>query len=130
MANPMPVFPEVGSTRTDFPGAISPLASASLIILRAMRSLTLLAGLDDSSLATISAPQEGPATLDILTRGVRPMSWRMFSAILGLGVEKRAVLVEVDGVMAWGAVGAKEWMGWKSAVKAEAMRINFMADLD
>jgi hypothetical protein len=33
-------------------------------------------------------------------------------------------------VMAWGAVGAKEWMGWKSAVKAEAMRMNFMVDLD
>mmetsp|Transcript_2906 Transcript_2906/g.5366 ORF Transcript_2906/g.5366 Transcript_2906/m.5366 type:complete len:204 (+) Transcript_2906:684-1295(+) len=85
MARPMPVLPEVGSTRTDLPGEMSPRASASLIMLRAMRSLTELAGLEDSSLATISAPHSA-VTLVILTRGVRPTSSRMFSAIFGRGV--------------------------------------------
>ena len=78
----MPVFPEVGSTRVDLPGAMSPRLSASSIIDRAMRSLTLFAGLDDSSLATISAPQSF-VTLFSLTRGVLPINSRMLEAILG-----------------------------------------------
>lgn len=82
MASPIPVFPEVGSTSVDLPGLMSPRASASWIILRAMRSLTELAGFDDSSLATISAPQSA-VTLFSLTRGVWPMSSRMLFAILG-----------------------------------------------
>mmetsp|Transcript_6726 Transcript_6726/g.15533 ORF Transcript_6726/g.15533 Transcript_6726/m.15533 type:complete len:244 (-) Transcript_6726:252-983(-) len=80
MARPIPVFPEVGSTRVDFPGVMSPLASASLIILSAMRSLTELAGLDDSSLATISAPQPA-VTLLSFTSGVPPIKSSTFSAI-------------------------------------------------
>lgn len=131
MANPIPVFPEVGSTKVLFPGEMSPRASASLIILRAIRSLTLLAGLDDSSLATISAPQDGPATLVILTRGVRPMSSRILLAILGRGAAKRAdelASVLVDGLML-DAEGAKELLAWKSEANAEATRMNFMVYL-
>mmetsp|Transcript_12396 Transcript_12396/g.19136 ORF Transcript_12396/g.19136 Transcript_12396/m.19136 type:complete len:121 (+) Transcript_12396:262-624(+) len=59
---------------------------------RAMRSLTLLAGLDDSSLATISAP-DSEVTLLSLTRGVCPISSRMLLAILGRASEKRVVVV-------------------------------------
>lgn len=44
MANPMPVLPDVGSTKMVLPGTMSPRFSASRIILRAMRSLTELAG--------------------------------------------------------------------------------------
>ena len=53
-----------------------------------------MAGLDDSSLATISAPLSA-VTLFSLTRGVWPMSSRTLLAILGLE-EKR--LVEEDVV--------------------------------
>eukprot|EP00985_Skeletonema_marinoi_P018414 scaffold10288_cov137-Skeletonema_marinoi.AAC.2 len=94
MARPIPVFPEVGSTRTVFPGVICPRASASEIMERAIRSLTLLAGLDDSSLATISAP-DSEVTLLSLTRGVCPISSRMLLAILGRASEKRVVEVVV-----------------------------------
>ena len=55
-----------------------------------MRSLTLLAGLEDSSLATISAP-DSEVTLLSLTRGVCPISSRMLLAILGRASEKRVV---------------------------------------
>jgi len=55
-----------------------------------MRSLTLLAGLEDSSLATISAP-DSEVTLLSLTRGVCPISSRMLLAILGRVSEKRVV---------------------------------------
>mmetsp|Transcript_12354 Transcript_12354/g.20110 ORF Transcript_12354/g.20110 Transcript_12354/m.20110 type:complete len:209 (-) Transcript_12354:91-717(-) len=94
MASPIPVFPLVGSTRVDLPGEISPRASASSIMLRAMRSLTLLAGLEDSSLAMISAPQSA-VTLVILTKGVCPMSSRMLDAILGRpsGMEKSSEMM-------------------------------------
>ena len=71
-----------------------------------MRSLTLLAGLDDSSLATISAP-DSEVTLLSLTRGVWPISSRMLLAILGRASEKRVVeevvvrvLVVEDGAKA------------------------------
>ena len=55
-ANPMPVFPDVGSTSVVTPGRIIPLLSASSIMLRPMRSFTLLQGLLLSSLAAIVAP--------------------------------------------------------------------------
>lgn len=48
-----------------------------------MRSLTELAGLEDSSLATISASHPS-TTLDSFTIGVFPMSSSTLSAILGL----------------------------------------------
>jgi len=71
-----------------------------------MRSLTLLAGLEDSSFATISAPLS-EVTLLSLTRGVCPISSRMLLAILGRASEKRVVevvvrvlVVEEDGANA------------------------------
>lgn len=81
MASPIPVLPLVGSTKMDLPGVMSPRFSASVIMLNAIRSLTELAGLDDSSLQTISATQPS-LTLLSLTIGVLPMRSRMFSAIL------------------------------------------------
>mmetsp|Transcript_33965 Transcript_33965/g.69344 ORF Transcript_33965/g.69344 Transcript_33965/m.69344 type:complete len:309 (+) Transcript_33965:315-1241(+) len=81
IASPMPVFPDVGSTRVVLPGAMSPRLSASVIIDRAMRSFTELAGLDDSSFATTSA--SAPSTTRLRrTRGVPPMRSRTESAIL------------------------------------------------
>ena len=51
IARPIPVFPEVGSTRTiSDPGRSFPSLSARSIIARAMRSLTDLIGLADSNL--------------------------------------------------------------------------------
>merc|ERR1712218_495659 len=64
-----------------FPGVMSPRSSACVIMESTMRSLTLLAGLEDSSLATISAPQPS-TTLFNLTSGVLPMRSRTLSAIL------------------------------------------------
>merc|ERR1719296_278392 len=61
---------------------ISPLPSASKIILFAIRSLTEFAGLLDSSFATISAPPDG-TTLFIRTIGVFPITSNTESAILG-----------------------------------------------
>ena len=82
MERPIPVLPLVGSTRTVLPGVICPRASASVIMLSAIRSLTLLAGLEDSSLAMISAPLS-EVTLLSFTRGVCPISSRTLLAILG-----------------------------------------------
>mmetsp|Transcript_82105 Transcript_82105/g.166247 ORF Transcript_82105/g.166247 Transcript_82105/m.166247 type:complete len:335 (+) Transcript_82105:284-1288(+) len=99
MARPIPVFPEVGSTRTVSPGLMSPRASASLIMLRAMRSLTELAGLKDSSFRTISASHPS-LSLESFTRGVPPISSRMFSAILGRSeraVPDGVVVVPIEG---------------------------------
>ena len=108
MASPIPVLPLVGSTSVDFPGAMSPRASASWIILSAIRSFTELAGFDDSSLATISATHPD-VTLLILTRGVCPMSSRMLEAIFGRsGVaesEEVALLCVVVVVAAVDVVG-------------------------
>mmetsp|Transcript_6663 Transcript_6663/g.16417 ORF Transcript_6663/g.16417 Transcript_6663/m.16417 type:complete len:203 (+) Transcript_6663:721-1329(+) len=126
MARPMPVLPEVGSTRVDFPGAMSPRASASWIMLRAMRSFTELAGFDDSSLATISAPQSA-VTLFSLTSGVWPMSSRMLDAIFGrAGVEKSSVEVEP---LRMTLVAVPWWVGEKACaapMMAEAKTTNFM----
>ena len=88
-----------------------------------MRSLTLLAGLDDSSLATISAPHDWPATLEILTRGVRPMSSRMLLAIFGLSDAKRAVLLPPEDTN-----GAKELLNSKRDTRVEASRKNFIVE--
>lgn len=82
MANPIPVLPLVGSTNTVLPGVMSPRPSACVIMLSAIRSLTLLAGLDDSNLHTISASHPS-ANVVSLTNGVPPISSKMFSAILG-----------------------------------------------
>src|SRR5881397_3139725 len=54
MASPMPVLPLVGSTIVS-PGLRRPSRSAASIMLRAMRSLTLPAGLNDSTLPSSSA---------------------------------------------------------------------------
>jgi len=71
-----------------------------------MRSLTLLAGLEDSSLATISAP-DSEVTLLSLTRGVCPISSRMLLAILGRASEKRVVEEVVVRVLVLVEDGAK-----------------------
>ena len=55
MAKAIPVFPEVGSTKIVFPGAIKPSASAAMTILTPIRSLTEAAGFIPSSLTTILA---------------------------------------------------------------------------
>mmetsp|Transcript_5360 Transcript_5360/g.11278 ORF Transcript_5360/g.11278 Transcript_5360/m.11278 type:complete len:241 (-) Transcript_5360:68-790(-) len=83
IARPIPVFPEVGSTRIVLPGEISPRASASVIMDSAMRSFTELAGFEDSSLHRTSALQSSPRIFgESLTSGVSPMSSRIESAIL------------------------------------------------
>ena len=129
MASPIPVFPEVGSTRTVFPGVMSPLCSASVIMERAMRSLTELAGLEDSSLATTS--QTFPSvTLWSLTRGVWPISSRMFSAIF---VSERAV-VEVVAAFAFAfafdtaltGVNALDWLRRPAAAMRRVDVLNFI----
>lgn len=65
---------------------MSPRSSAWVIIDSAIRSLTELAGLEDSSLATISAPHPA-TTLLSLTSGVLPMSSRTLFAIFSLRTE-------------------------------------------
>ena len=72
MAMAMPVLPEEGSI-TVLPGFRVPSASASSIILRAMRSLTEPAGLLPSSLARIRTRGFGLSWLTS-TIGVLPMS--------------------------------------------------------
>src|SRR5215831_2156620 len=71
IASATPVLPDVGSTMVP-PGRRSPRRSASSIMARAMRSLTLPPGLNHSSLAKIRAdPREYRASS---TRGVWPMA--------------------------------------------------------
>mmetsp|Transcript_39409 Transcript_39409/g.92046 ORF Transcript_39409/g.92046 Transcript_39409/m.92046 type:complete len:205 (+) Transcript_39409:774-1388(+) len=78
MARPMPVFPDVGSTRVVFPGEISPRSSACVTIESAIRSFTELPGLADSILQIISALQESPVIFEeSLTKGVFPIKSRM-----------------------------------------------------
>ena len=80
MARPMPVFPLVGSMMTA-PGLSSPCFSASFIMLRQMRSLTLPPGFRDSIFAMTVAF----ASFDKLfrrTSGVLPMVSKMSLAIL------------------------------------------------
>mmetsp|Transcript_26476 Transcript_26476/g.56333 ORF Transcript_26476/g.56333 Transcript_26476/m.56333 type:complete len:220 (-) Transcript_26476:171-830(-) len=55
-ARAMPVFPDVGSTRTDSPGVMRPLASASSIRERPRRSLTEEQGPRDSSFPSSFTP--------------------------------------------------------------------------
>ncbi len=75
----MPVLPLVGSIRVVLPGVIRPAFSAASIIDRPMRSLTLPAGLNDSSLPRIVAPESLESACS-LTSGVLPMRSEMFSA--------------------------------------------------
>mmetsp|Transcript_19278 Transcript_19278/g.53476 ORF Transcript_19278/g.53476 Transcript_19278/m.53476 type:complete len:219 (+) Transcript_19278:678-1334(+) len=82
MARPMPVLPEVGSTKVVFPGEMSPLFSASLIMLKPMRSLTELHGSMLSSFKMISAGHPAVTFLS-LSSGVRPISSVISSAIFG-----------------------------------------------
>jgi len=123
MANPIPVFPLVGSTNVVFPGVISPRSSASLIMERAMRSFTELAGLEDSNLHTTSATQPSLRRFN-LTKGVFPIRSRMLSAILA-PMERE--VDEDDVCCCWslmvdsGRLMAKvEWKG-AVGVKADAM---------
>mmetsp|Transcript_15471 Transcript_15471/g.31949 ORF Transcript_15471/g.31949 Transcript_15471/m.31949 type:complete len:260 (-) Transcript_15471:176-955(-) len=96
MANPIPVFPEVGSTRTVSPGLMSPRSSACVIMLRAMRSLTELAGVKLSSFKTISASHPS-LSLESFTNGVPPIKSKTLSAILGRSAIRADVDVDVEG---------------------------------
>ena len=75
MANPIPVFPDVGST-THMPGFSLPVLSASSIMARAARSLMEWVGLKDSNLTYTSAEPTGTMLFN-LTVGVRPTVSRM-----------------------------------------------------
>ena len=77
------MFPEVGSTRIDLPGVMSPRFSASSIMLLAMRSLTELQGSMLSNFKRIFAGNPA-AVLPNFTIGVAPMRSTIDSAILGL----------------------------------------------
>ena len=124
MANPMPVFPDVGSTKVVTPGAMSPRCSAMLIMLRAMRSLTELAGLLDSSLQTTSATHPSARRFN-LTSGVLPMSSKMFSAMLALSEDVRG------GTRAAGLPMKAEVTLLKQAVAVrQERRENFMTEDD
>ena len=80
MARAIPVLPLVGS-RMIVSGLIRPACSAASIMDTPMRSFTLPAGLNDSSLAATSAT--APAvTRRSRTSGVFPISSVMSSAIL------------------------------------------------
>ena len=72
IARAMPVLPLVGSTMT-VSGPMRPASSAASIIATPMRSLTELAGLKNSSLASTVAPAPS-VTRFRRTRGVLPMS--------------------------------------------------------
>ncbi len=76
------MFPDVGSTRTDLPGAIRPCFSSASIIATPMRSFTECAGLKNSSFAATVAPDAMPAvTRFSRTSGVPPTSFVMSDAI-------------------------------------------------
>ena len=72
MARATPVLPEVASTIVP-PGPSSPRASASSIMARAIRSLTLPPGLNHSSLAKMRAAAAGDSACSS-TRGVSPIA--------------------------------------------------------
>ena len=71
MAKPMPVFPLVGSIMT-VPGLMRPCFSASLTMLRQIRSLMLPPGFLDSSFATTMAFESAVRRFSRI-RGVFPM---------------------------------------------------------
>src|SRR5215471_13644784 len=75
----MPVLPDVGSTIVA-PGLSRPFSSASSIMARAMRSLTLPPGLRDSTFASTSAEPSGTTRLS-RTSGVLPMRSRALAAM-------------------------------------------------
>ena len=78
----MPVFPEVGSTRTVFPGVAFPSRSSASIMATPIRSFTELAGLKYSSFAATTAPGAESFAIRLRrTRGVFPMSFVMSVAI-------------------------------------------------
>ncbi len=65
------MLPLVGSTITDFPGSISPSASAASIIATPIRSLTDPPGLSCSSLTQTSPGSPSPSR-ESVTIGVSP----------------------------------------------------------
>src|SRR5687768_7900860 len=100
----MPVFPEVDSMTVLRPGSIRPSASAASIIATPIRSLTLPAGLCDSSFPISSAPQSG-ATRVSRTIGVLPTRSARLSGITLVGGETlmrrrgyRALFASLDRV--------------------------------
>src|SRR5208283_4756195 len=81
----MPVLPLVGSMSTVLPGEILPLRSASSIMAKPMRSLTLDAGFWLSSLATTVAGNPA-ATRFNRTNGVRPINSVTFAAMRAMTI--------------------------------------------
>ena len=79
IASAIPVFPDVGSTIVS-PGFSKPFFSASSIIARPIRSLTLLAGLNISNFPKRFA-QFSSGILFIFTMGVPPIVARILSKI-------------------------------------------------
>ncbi len=76
------MLPDVGSMRTDLPGAIFPCFSSASIIATPMRSFTEWAGLKNSSFAATVAPEAMPAVTRFRrTSGVPPTSFVMSDAI-------------------------------------------------
>src|SRR5919108_5004605 len=82
----MPVFPDVGSTIVLRPGSMRPSASAASIIATPILSLTLPAGLCDSSFPISSASQSG-ATRVRRTIGELPIRSARLSGIALVGGE-------------------------------------------
>mmetsp|Transcript_21906 Transcript_21906/g.50541 ORF Transcript_21906/g.50541 Transcript_21906/m.50541 type:complete len:279 (-) Transcript_21906:95-931(-) len=102
IARPIPVLPDVGSTRVVLSGEMSPRFSASEIMLRAIRSFTELAGLDDSNFATTS-PTLPSTTRFNFTMGVLPIRSNTFSAMAlfkTVRVVLELVLIEKDDATA------------------------------
>ena len=77
IARATPVFPDVGSMMV-LPLVSVPSSSACWIMLRAILSLMLPVGLNPSTLAYIVVFLFG-LSLFILTKGVLPIVWRIFS---------------------------------------------------
>src|SRR5919108_4006528 len=82
----MPVFPDVGSTIVLRPGSMRPSASAASSIATPIRSLTLPAGLCDSSFPISSASQSGTTRVS-RTIGVLPIRSARLSGIALVGGE-------------------------------------------
>src|SRR5271165_4811465 len=120
----MPVLPLVGSMRTVLPGEILPLRSASSIMAKPMRSLTLDAGFWLSSLTTTVAGSPA-ATRFNRTNGVRRINSVTFAAIRAMmisfffGPQARTSLLSdlgewcsVSGEKIERATGALQHRGW------------------
>src|SRR5580692_10494027 len=111
----MPVLPLVGSMSTVLPGVILPLLSASSIMAKPMRSLTLDAGFWLSSLTTTEAGSPAARRFN-RTNGVRPINSVTFAAM-------RAMMISFfwghgPGPVKISGIGAVSWVRKSSALQA------------